>query len=273
MALVAVLNTAHVLGSRSRVHPGISMAGSDTNRIGADCARDFHATHWSVVLAAGDTQSPQSLQALETLCRAYWYPLYSFIRWRGYDAHEAEDLTQAFFAHLLEKRALGKVDPSKGKFRSFLLASLNNFLSNEWDKSQRLKRGGGAEVFSFDGVPAEERYLLEPVHGQSPERIFERRWAETVLRQVVDRLEKEFHEAGQAARFEVLRTFLMTGSRSLPYDAAAARLGMTVTALTAAVRRMRLRFRDIFRAEIAHTVPCLEDVDEEIRYLLGSLSE
>ncbi|HVV69996.1 MAG TPA: sigma-70 family RNA polymerase sigma factor [Verrucomicrobiae bacterium] len=225
------------------------------------------------MLTAGDTQSPDSVRALESLCRAYWYPLYGYIRWRGHGAHEAEDLTQAFFAYLLEKKALGKVDPAKGKFRSFLLASLNNFLNNEWDKAQRLKRGGGAEIFSFDGVPAEERFLLEPTHGQSPERLFERRWAETVLKQVVANLAEEFRKAGQSERFEALRGFLMAGAREAPYEEVAARLGMTVTAVTAAVRRMRLRFRELFRAEIAHTVQKPEEVDDEIRYLLGALSE
>jgi RNA polymerase sigma-70 factor (ECF subfamily) len=235
--------------------------------------RDFRATHWSVVLAAGDTQSPESARALETLCQAYWYPLYAFVRRRGYDAHEAEDLTQSFFTYVLEKKALGRVDPSKGKFRSFLLASLNNFLNNEWDKSQRLKRGGGANVFSFDGVPADERYRLEPIHGESPEKIFERKWAEVVLERVIARLSKEFEQAGQAERFEVLRVFLMSGSRSLPYQNAADRLGLSVNAVTAAVHRMRTRFRELFRAEIANTVPGPEDVQDEIRSLLAALTD
>jgi RNA polymerase sigma factor (sigma-70 family) len=241
-------------------------------RTGAGGAGDFRATHWSVVLAAGDTQSPQSAQALEALCRAYWYPLYVFVRRRGFDEHEAEDLTQSFFTRLLEKKALGQVDPTKGKFRSFLLASLNNFLNNEWDKSQRLKRGGGAEIFSFDGVPAEERYRLEPIHGESPEKIFERQWAQTVLEQVVARLKEEFYQANQAERFEILQGFLMNTSRSLGYEDAAARLGLTVNAAMTAVHRLRSRFRDVFRAEIAHTVAGPEEVQEEIRYLLAALS-
>jgi RNA polymerase sigma-70 factor (ECF subfamily) len=195
------------------------------------------------------------------------------VRRRGYDAHEAEDLTQSFFTYFLEKKALGRVDPSKGKFRSFLLASLNNFLNNEWDKSQRLKRGGGANVFSFDGIPADERYRLEPIHGESPEKIFERKWAEVVLERVVTRLSKEFEQAGQTERFEVLRGFLMSGSRSLPYQNAADRLGLSVNAVTAAVHRMRTRFRELFRAEIANTVPAPEDVQDEIRSLLAALTE
>lgn len=235
--------------------------------------RDFRATHWSVVLTAGDTQSPESARALETLCRAYWYPLYAFVRRRGYDAHEAEDLTQAFFTYLLQKKAFGKIDQTKGKFRSFLLASLNNFLNNEWDKSQRLKRGGGLNVFSFDGVPADERYRLEPIHGESPEKLFERRWAEVVLERVIDRLRKESENAGQLARFEVLSPFLMSSSKATSYQSAAERLGLSVNAVTAAVHRMRLRFRELFRGEIANTVPSPEDVQDEIRSLLSALTE
>lgn len=232
---------------------------------------DFRATHWSIVLAAGDTQSPKSAQALEALCRSYWYPIYAFVRWRGHNAHEAEDLTQSFFAYLLEKKAFGKVDPAKGRFRSFLLAALNNFLNNEWDRSQRLKRGGGAEVFSFDSMSAEQRYALEPAHSDSPEKIFEREWAQTVLERVVTRLQQEFEGAGQGARFEVLKVFLLHNSRSVSYDLAAQQLGLTVNAVTAAVHRMRHRFREVFRAEITQTVVGPDEVQEEIRHLLASL--
>lgn len=148
----------------------------------------FRSTHWSVVLAAADSQSPQTAEALEKLCHACWYPLYAHVRRQGFDAHEAQDLTQAFFAYLLEKKGLGRVDPVKGKFRSFLLASLNNFLNNERDKAQRIKRGGGAQFIYLDAGPAEERYLAEPAHDESPERIFERSWANAVVEQVARKL-------------------------------------------------------------------------------------
>jgi RNA polymerase sigma factor (sigma-70 family) len=235
-------------------------------------AQQFRPTHWSVVLAAGSQESPHASQALETLCRAYWYPLYAFVRRQGYDAHAAEDLTQGFFAHLLEHKALSKVDPGKGKFRSFLLASLNNFLNNERDKTQRLKRGGGAEIFSLDAEPAEERYQSEPVHGESPEKLFERRWAQAVVEQVATQLTREFAAAGQAARFEVLKDFLMGDPRNTSYDEAAERLALSVSAMTSAIHRMRVRFRELFRAEIANTVGSPDEVDEEIRYLAARLS-
>ncbi len=238
---------------------------------GGEGSPQFHPTHWSVVLAAGDSQSPHVLEALERLCRAYWYPLYAYVRRQGYDAHEAQDLTQAFFAFLLEKKALGKVDPAKGKFRSFLLASLNNFLNNERDKSKRFKRGGGVEVISIDAEPAEQRYLAEPVHGETPERIFERRWANAVVEQVAKNLAAESTAAGQAERFEILKEFLMGDPRNTSYEAAAGRLGLSVSAVTSAIHRMRQRFRELFRAEIASTVGSPEEVDEEIRSLLGAL--
>ena len=238
---------------------------------GLNAAEQFRPTHWSVVLAAGDSRSPEALEALERLCRAYWYPLYAFVRRQGHDAHEAQDLTQAFFAMLLEKKALGKVDPGKGKFRSFLLAALNNFLHNERDKALRLKRGGGAKLLSLDEDAAEARYESEPRHDESPERIFERRWANAVVEQVAARLTGEFTVGGQAERFYVLKDFLLGDPREVSYDQAAARLGLSVSAVTSAIHRMRSRFRELFRAEIASTVASPEEVDEEIRYLLGAL--
>jgi RNA polymerase sigma factor (sigma-70 family) len=234
-------------------------------------APQFHPTHWSVVLAAADTRSPYVTEALESLCRSYWYPLYAHARRQGFDAHESQDLTQAFFAFLLEKKALGKVDPAKGKFRSFLLSSMNNFLNNERDKAQRFKRGGGAKVISLDAEPAEQRYLSEPACDQTPEKIFERRWANAVVEQVAKRLTAEFDAAGQAQRFEILKEFLMGEPRDVSYDEAAKRMGVSVSAMTSAIHRARLRFRDLFRAEIANTVNSPEEVDDEIRHLLAAL--
>jgi len=236
-------------------------------------APQFRSTHWSVVLAAGDSQSPQTAQALEKLCRAYWFPLYAFVRRQGWDAYEAQDLTQSFFAHLLEKKALGKVQREKGKFRSFLLASLTNFLNNERDKARRQKRGGGLEVLSLDARQSEERYLSEPAHGESPERLFERQWAHMVVEQVVARLREEFVSPEQAERFNLLKDFLMGDPRHLSYDDAARRLGMSVAAVTSAIHRLRGRFRQLFRLEIANTVDSPGEVDEEIRYLLTALGE
>ena len=234
-------------------------------------ARQFRSTHWSVVLAAGDTQSPQTSQALEKLCLAYWYPLYAFVRRQGWNAHDSQDLTQGFFAYLLEKKAFGKADPAKGKFRTFLLASLSNYLNNERDKAGRLKRGGGAEILPLDVEQGEERFQAELASKDSPEVIFERQWAQTVIQQVVARLQEEFAAAGQAERFKVLKDFLMGDSPGLSYTDAAASLGMTVPAVTSAIHRLRGRFRELFRNEIANTVDDPDKMDEEIRYLLNAL--
>src|SRR5262245_24656996 len=146
---------------------------------GSPC--DFRTTHWSVVLTAGDSASPQAEEAIERLCRTYWYPLYGFIRRQGYDAHEAQDLTQEFFCRFLLSHALGSVDPGRGRFRTFLIAALKHFLANEWDKANRLKRGGGKEFFSWDGLEPEERYRLEPKDERSPENTFDRQWAQTLV--------------------------------------------------------------------------------------------
>ncbi len=234
-------------------------------------ARQFRSTHWSVVLAAGDTQSPQTSRALEKLCVAYWFPLYAFVRRQGWNPHDSQDLTQAFFAYLLEKKAFGKADPNKGKFRSFLLASLTNFLNNERDKAQRLKRGGGAEIFPLDVEHGEERFQADLASKESPEVIFERQWAQAVIEQVVARLNAEFAAAGQPERFAVLKDFLMSDSPDLSYTDAANRLGMSVAAVTSAIHRLRGRFRELFRTEIANTVDSPDQMEEEIRYLLNAL--
>ena len=165
----------------------------------------FATTHWSVVVRAGDSQSPESTLAMERLCRTYWYPLYVFVRRKGHSHEDASDLTQAFFARFLEKRYLRSVDSSLGKFRTFLLTSLTHFLANEWDKSQAQRRGGGAWVLSLDEAAAEQRYQLEPVEHNTPETLYERRWAQTVMSVVLDRLAEETEEK----RFEILKGFLL----------------------------------------------------------------
>jgi RNA polymerase sigma-70 factor (ECF subfamily) len=236
-----------------------------------DGARQFRSTHWSVVLAAGDSQSTQTSQALESLCRSYWYPLYSLVRRQGWNVHDSQDLTQAFFAYLLEKKAFGKADPAKGKFRSFLLASLKNFLNNERDRAQRLKRGGGIEILPLEFQQGEERYSLEPASQESPETLFERQWAQTVVEQVVKQLEEEFSTAGFEKRFATLKDFLLGEPSDTSYADAAEKLGISVSAVTSAIHRMRSRFRDLFRHEIANTVEQPEETDDEIRYLLGAL--
>jgi RNA polymerase sigma factor (sigma-70 family) len=238
--------------------------------IAAGSARDFRTTHWSLVLAAGHDQSLRHGEALETLCRTYWPAIYAFVRRRGYDEHAAKDLTQAFFARVLEKNYFGDADARRGRFRTFLLTSLNHFLANEWDKSQRQKRGGGATVFSLDERDEEGRFLREPIDSTTPEKTFDRRWAHAVLERVLDRLQREFD--GKEQRFEHLKIFLLEPKGSVAYADVALRLGMTEQSVKSAIHRMRRRYAEIFRDEIAQTVTAENEVEEEIRDLFAALS-
>ena len=231
----------------------------------AGTSSQFPGTHWSVVLAAGDPQSPASARALETLCRTYWFPLYAFVRRRGCSPEDAQDLTQEFLARLLSTHALSTVQPAEGRFRSFLLASLNHFLANEWDKARTLKRGGGRTIVSLDA--AETRYRVEPNEGVSPDRLFERQWALTLLAQVATRLREDYAAAGRGSLFEALHIYL-SGEKGLPpYRETADRLGLSCDAVKKAVERLRHRYGKLLREEIAHTVGDPAEVDEEIRYL------
>jgi RNA polymerase sigma factor (sigma-70 family) len=248
--------------------PESEMPGPDS---GAS-ARDFRTTHWSLVLAAGNSSSEHSAEALEQLCRTYWYPLYAFVRRQGHPPAEAQDLTQEFFSHLLSRDALSGVDPAKGRFRSFLLASLKNLMANEWKRGQRQKRGGGAVMFSLDAVEAEERYRLEPSDNVTPEKIYERRWAEALLERVLTRLREECDASGRTQRFETLKVFLLDDKGTMPLAEAAERLGLSVIAVKGVVHRLRQRYREIFHEEVANTVNRPEDIDEEIRYLLTALA-
>jgi RNA polymerase sigma factor (sigma-70 family) len=248
-----------------------SLALEDTH---AEDARggQFPATHWSLVLSAGAHDGVRAAAALERLCRTYWPPIYAFVRRRGYDQHAAEDLTQDFFAFLLDQQALKKVDRSKGKLRSFLLASLTHFLANEWDKRQTLKRGGRRQILSLDEAQAEGLYLREPVESLTPEKLFERRWATALLGQVLARLKQEHLNAGKAALFTQLEPAL---TREVPagwYAASAAHLAMTEGAIKVALHRMRRRFGELLRSEVAHTVSTPEEVDEEIRCLFAAVA-
>lgn len=232
----------------------------------------FVTTHWSVVLAAGDARSARHTEALEQLCRTYWYPLYVFTRCRGFEEHEAKDLTQAYFARLLAHNDLQVADERRGKFRTFLLHSLQNFLANEWDKSQRLKRGGGAVILSLDDDTAEERYKLEPVTEAAPEFLFDRSWAEAVLAAAFSRFQSEVAESGDLPRYELLKPFLLSGEGNTSYTEAAAKLGISETGVRSVVHRFRKRFRELIRAEIANTVANSDEIDEEIRHLFEALS-
>jgi RNA polymerase sigma factor (sigma-70 family) len=229
-------------------------------------------THWTMVLEAGSPQSPRYRQALETLCRTYWFPLYAYLRRRGYDSHQAEDYTQGFFASLLEKQGLHRADPALGKFRSFLLGSLKHFIADEWDRAQAKKRGGGKRSLALNIEDAETRYALEPAHTLSPEKLFERSWALTVLKQAMARLRTECIEAGKGHLFEHLKSYLQADDASPPYAGIAAELDMTEGAIRLAVHRLRQRYRELVRQEIAQTVAGPEQVDEEIRHLFAVLT-
>ena len=231
----------------------------------------FATTHWSVVLAAGRSDVPQARAALEQLCQTYWYPLYAYVRRRGYAPADAEDLTQQFFAWLLERDWLGRADPQRGRFRSFLLTSISHFLANEWDKARAQKRGGG-RVVSLQRDEAETRCTREPVDHLSPEQSFEWRWALALLEQVMNRLSAEFAREGRADLFEALKPCLLGERTAQPYAALATKLAMTEGSVKVAVHRLRQRYRQLLRDEIAGTVEKPEEVEEEMRHLFSVLA-
>jgi RNA polymerase sigma-70 factor (ECF subfamily) len=234
-------------------------------------AAGFAATHWTVILAAvhGETSS-RAAEAMAELCRTYWYPLYAFLRRRGHEVHEAEDLTQEFFTRLLGEGFLANVDRQRGRFRAFLLASLKHFLSDQRDRAHAQKRGGGRAVISLDSLHAEARYRLEPAQDLTPEKMFEKQWALSLLEHVLSRLHAEMLAAGKSALFEALKDTL-TGVRSLTYAAIAAELGMSEGAVKVAAHRLRRRYRALLREEIAQTVAGADEIGDEIRYLLSCL--
>jgi RNA polymerase sigma-70 factor (ECF subfamily) len=234
-------------------------------------AGKFATTHWSLVAAARDPTASAARDALAALCSTYWYPLYVFIRRQGYRADQAQDLTQELFARLLEKNFLRGVDRGKGKFRSFLLAACKHFLANERDRARAAKRGGGKPLLSLDFSGAESRYHREPASADTPEKLFERRWALTVLEQVLARLGGEFARAGKGKDFEGLKGFLTGGKDSVPYATLAAQWGTSAGAVKVAVHRLRKRYRELLREEIARTLDQDGRVEDEIRDLFAAL--
>ena len=231
----------------------------------------FPATRWTLVAAAGDPQRKEARSALVSLCESYWYPLYAFLRRSGYSADQAQDLTQEFFVRLLEGRYLDRVDPEKGRFRSFLLTSLKFFVSDEGDRQRAQKRGGGM-VVPLEIGHGEDRYQREPAHDETPERIFERRWALSVLDRIVERLREEFIHHGRPEHFDRLKVFLL-GQADAPYAALAREMNTSEGALKVAVHRLRKRYRELFRQEIADTVADPADVESELRFLAEVLSK
>jgi RNA polymerase sigma-70 factor (ECF subfamily) len=223
------------------------------------------------VLAAGHPSSPGAQDALEQLCRTYWYPLYAHVRHRGYSPEDAQDLTQEFFARLLAKQWLSTADRSRGRFRTFLLGAFSHFLANEWHRAHCQKRGGGRELVSWDQATAENRYLAEPADDLTPEKIYQKRWAATLLEQVLSRLRAEQVAAGKQAFFEAMESYLWGGRSALSHANQAAALGLSEGALKVAVHRLRRRYRELLRAEIAQTVDGPDEVDDELRELMTVL--
>ncbi len=232
----------------------------------------FVTTHWSVVLMAQDKTSPDCQQALETLCRAYWYPLYAFVRGSGYSPHDAQDLTQGFFMQLVEKDYLRVVDPAKGRFRTFLKMALKRFLVHEWDKFRAVKRGGGQHRLSFDTVLGEEIFQRERAGAEEPDRIYDRSWALTLLGEATARLEREYAGSGKGSEFQQLQPYLTAERGSIPYEKVASALQTTEAAARVALHRLRKRFREVFREAVAETLSAPEDPDQEVRYVLEVLS-
>ena len=229
----------------------------------------FTTTHWSVILMAGQADSPQANEALERLCRTYWYPLYVYVRRQGNSPEDAQDLTQIFFSHLLEKNCFAKADRDRGKFRTFLLRSLKNFLVNQWKRSGRLKRGGGVEFLSMDANVAEDRYAAEPANTSNPDAAYEQRWAVTLIEQVLNTLRREYTAANKARLFEELKGLIWGDKSTACYAEIAGHLNLTEGTVKVAVHRLRQRFRELLRTEVAHTVARPEDVDDELRHLIA----
>jgi DNA-directed RNA polymerase specialized sigma24 family protein len=230
----------------------------------------FVTTRWTMVLQAGRDGSPQSGQALEELCRTYWFPLYAYVRRRGYGKEDAEDLVQGFFLRLLDKNYLQSVSSDKGKFRAFLLACLKHFLANEWDRAGRQKRGGGAAPLTLNWADAHSRYETAPVDDSTPDRLFDRAWAILLLERVLAQLRAE--NSGNLALFDCLKPFLTVGKSAIPYAEAAATLEMTEAAARVAVHRLRRRYRELLRLEVAQTLSHPDQVDEEMRALMGAFA-
>ncbi len=248
----------------------MTSSGTETPRVPAGC---FLTTHWSVVLTAGSKDTTRAQAALEKLCRAYWYPLYAYVRRRGHSVEDAQDLTQEFFARVLERHWLARADQAKGRFRTFLLTAMERFLANEWDKVRALKRGGGQSHIPLQLDTAETRYGVEPVDTRTPEQVFEYRWALALLDEVVGQLEAEFRARDQADLFATLKPCLVGERASQPYTELAARLGVAEGTVKVSVHRLRQRYRELLRAEIANTVASPGEVDAEMHHLFHVLTQ
>ena len=262
---------ALALWQRAAYNVGLSTRKREQPLISPKAGR-FATTRWSLVLEAGQRSSPKATEALPTLCETYWRPLYAYVRQRGHSVDDAQDLTQEFFVRHLDKQTLHVADPERGRFRSFLLASLKNFLTNEWRRDAAQKRGGERSAISLDFDEGESRYRLEPSHTQTPERIFERQWALTLLDRALTKLRAEFDAAGKTEHFGRLKVFLGGSKSTVPYRELGRQLDMSEGAVKVAVHRMRRRYRALLREEIQHTVAAPEDVDKELSQLFDILA-
>ena len=233
----------------------------------------FHTTHWSVVLAAGEEGSDQATVALSRLCQTYWFPVYAFIRKRGHSPEQAQDFTQEFFAVFLEKNYVAKAARDRGRFRVFLMSSVQNFLHNQYDRAQAQKRGGGQKLISLDCADAEERYRIEPMEESDPATIFEQQWAATLLETVLNRLRDEFGAQGRVDVFEDLQAHLWGDAESIPYSGLAKKSGLRESNVKVIAHRMRQRYLELLREEIAQTVAMPGEVDDEIQHLMRIVSQ
>jgi len=231
----------------------------------------FATTHWSVILQSGDELSPAGNAALEKLCHTYWFPIYSFLRRQGRSEPDAKDLTQQFFSLLLKRRDFQRADASKGKFRTFLLVSLRNFLANEHDRNTAAKRGGGQAIFSLDAIPPDQFLQIEPASDLTPDKMYDRRWALRLLEEALRRLHEEMGAGGKAELFQALKPFLTEDPAAGDYGAVATKLGLTSQTVAVNVHRLRQRFRELVRAEVTQTVSCPTEVEEEMRHLHQAL--
>jgi RNA polymerase sigma-70 factor (ECF subfamily) len=225
-----------------------------------------------MVLEAGNEESAQRSTALAKLCQTYWHPLYAYVRRLGHSPADAEDLTQEFFARLIQKNYVESADAEKGRFRTFLLTALKRFLANEWDKQNRERRGGGREIISLDACDAEDRFLRQPTDAQTPVTVFERQWAVTLLDQVLTRLETEFSTDGKRGIFDALKIFLIGEKSDFTYTELGVQLNLTEGAVKVTVHRMRRRYHELLREELAHTVGSPQEIADELRHLFAALS-
>jgi RNA polymerase sigma factor (sigma-70 family) len=258
---------------KGRVTMGQNANHESASPPGFSAAREFTTTHWSAVLAAEDSSAPGAQQALETLCRRYWYALYAHVRRHGYSPEDAQDLTQDFFARFLEKRYFKLANPARGRFRTFLLTALKHFLANDWKRAHRKKRGSGQMPIPLETEVAEQRYAAEPVEEANPETIYERRWAMTLLEGALESLRQEWAAADKVWQYEELKDGLWGGNNATSYADIAIRRGITETAVKMMAHRLRQQYRQLLRAEIEHTVASPLDVDDELHHLIKVISQ